>query len=388
MKRLRKVLSLLLVGVIAVTSLFCGTVTASAEANPKLIVNGFFNTDGLFCVRLDGIGKDEMKAATDATASNIMINMSADIIFGNNVNLNCVYNVIGNSLTFIIDYSTDSKGTKLELKYNSRMYDNTSVGGDLGFVWFLDPNIPGEADLIRDLIRETGANVGFGTIEWKSGEKNLKGYYDSSNTYWLNNTSAEWDLSNKPKSFDTDRWVTISDDMENGDEIILRAPTKEISSLSFSSLSSKAYTGKAIKPAVTIKDGTETLTKGTDYTVSYKNNTNIGKATVTIKGKGIYTGTKTLTFKIIPAKTTLTAKKSSSGYTLSWKKVSGIDKYQIQYSTDGGKTYKSGGTAASGKTSKILKLGSGSSYTFRIRSYKVVDGKKYYSSWSKAAAVK
>lgn len=159
---------------------------------------------------------------------------------------------------------------------------------------------------------------------------------------------------------------------------------KNISDLTFTNISSKAYTGKAIKPSVTVKDDTKTLVKGTDYTLSYMNNKNVGTATVTITGKGSYTGTKTVTFKIVPPKTTLTAKKSGSKYAISWKKVSGVTKYQIQYSIDGGKTYKSAGTAAASKTSASLKLDTSKSYTFRIRSYTTVNGKKYYSSWSKA----
>ena len=160
---------------------------------------------------------------------------------------------------------------------------------------------------------------------------NLLGLYDSTAEYWAQDVSA----------FMGAKSGTVS---------------KEISSLSFSSISSKAYTGKAIKPSVTVKDGTKTLVKGTDYTISYKNNKNIGTATVTITGKGSYTGTKSLTFKIIPAKATLAAKKSNGKYALSWKKVTGIDKYQIQYSTDSGKTYKTAGTVSSGATTKLQRL--------------------------------
>ena len=58
------------------------------------------------------------------------------------------------------------------------------------------------------------------------------------------------------------------------------------------------YNGKAKKPGVTLKLGKVTLKKNTDYTISYKNNKNIGKATVTIKGKGKYIGTITKTFTI------------------------------------------------------------------------------------------
>ena len=60
------------------------------------------------------------------------------------------------------------------------------------------------------------------------------------------------------------------------------------------------YTGKAIKPGVTVKYGKKTLKKGTDYTVTYSNNTKIGnnKAKVIIKGKGNYSGTVNKTFTI------------------------------------------------------------------------------------------
>jgi hypothetical protein len=42
------------------------------------------------------------------------------------------------------------------------------------------------------------------------------------------------------------------------------------------------------------------LKKGTDYTVPYKNNSKIGKATVTVTGEGKYEGTKTISFNIVP----------------------------------------------------------------------------------------
>ena len=58
------------------------------------------------------------------------------------------------------------------------------------------------------------------------------------------------------------------------------------------------YTGAAFEPLVTIKDGEKALVEGTDYTVTYANNTAVGTATVTITGKGNYTGTLTATFAI------------------------------------------------------------------------------------------
>lgn len=61
------------------------------------------------------------------------------------------------------------------------------------------------------------------------------------------------------------------------------------------------WTGSAVKPEVTVKRNNEThetLKEGTDYTLSWANNTNVGKATVTITGKGRYTGSQSRDFYI------------------------------------------------------------------------------------------
>ncbi len=67
--------------------------------------------------------------------------------------------------------------------------------------------------------------------------------------------------------------------------------------------SSYTYTGKAIAPAVKVVLNGKTLTKGTDYTVTYKNNVNVGTATIVVTGKGNYTGSVTKTFKIVAKST-------------------------------------------------------------------------------------
>ena len=61
------------------------------------------------------------------------------------------------------------------------------------------------------------------------------------------------------------------------------------------------YTNSPITPEVSVTWNGTQLTKDTDYTVDYKDNTNAGKATVTVSGKGNYTGTKTENFTIAPA---------------------------------------------------------------------------------------
>ena len=64
------------------------------------------------------------------------------------------------------------------------------------------------------------------------------------------------------------------------------------------STSTYAYNGKAKKPGVTVKLNGKTLKNGTDYTVSYSNNTKVGTATVKITGKGNYTGSVSKTYSI------------------------------------------------------------------------------------------
>lgn len=73
-----------------------------------------------------------------------------------------------------------------------------------------------------------------------------------------------------------------------------------IASASVTGIEDAAYTGAAIKPVPAVKLGSVTLKSGTDYEVSYKDNTEVGTATVTITGKGNYTGTVRRTFKITP----------------------------------------------------------------------------------------
>ena len=64
------------------------------------------------------------------------------------------------------------------------------------------------------------------------------------------------------------------------------------------STSTYVYDGKAKKPGVTVKLNGKTLKNGTDYTVSYSNNTKVGTAKVTITGKGNCTGSVSKTYSI------------------------------------------------------------------------------------------
>ena len=94
-----------------------------------------------------------------------------------------------------------------------------------------------------------------------------------------------------------------------------------IKSATVDSISAMKYTGKALTPAPVVKLNDKVLVKGTDYTVSYKNNKNAGTATVTITGTGDFTGTTSTTFKINKIANPMTAKAKKSSFTLSLSKV-------------------------------------------------------------------
>ena len=80
--------------------------------------------------------------------------------------------------------------------------------------------------------------------------------------------------------------------------IIPKAVTND--GITIAAIADQTYTGSAIEPAVTVTDGEKTLTLGTDYTIGYSANVNVGTATATITGKGNYTGSKDATFTIAP----------------------------------------------------------------------------------------
>ncbi len=88
---------------------------------------------------------------------------------------------------------------------------------------------------------------------------------------------------------------------------------KDISTLTISNIDDVVYTGKEIEPEITIKDNGVLLKKGTDYTVTYSNNKEVGNANATINGIGDYTGTVIKSFKIISPSNSGSGNSNGSG---------------------------------------------------------------------------
>ena len=151
------------------------------------------------------------------------------------------------------------------------------------------------------------------------------------------------------------------------------------------------YTGKAIAPAPVVKYNGKKLVKGRDYTVKYANNKAVGTATVTITGIGKYGESVKKTFRINPRAVALSAvTPGTKQLTVKWKKGKGVTGYEVQYSLK--KSFASAKkvtiTKAATVKTVIKKLLSNKTYYVRIRTYKTVKGKKYYSAWSGAKSAK
>ncbi|MDO5547969.1 MAG: fibronectin type III domain-containing protein [Eubacteriales bacterium] len=153
------------------------------------------------------------------------------------------------------------------------------------------------------------------------------------------------------------------------------------------------YNGTVRKPAVIVMDSKGKKIAASNYTVKYASGRkNVGSYKVTVMFKGTkYAGSMSTTFTINPKATTLkSVKAASKGFTAKWaKQATQTTGYQLQYSTNSKFTGAKTITIAKNKTvsKKVTKLTAKKKYYVRIRTYKTVSGKKYYSAWSKAKAV-
>lgn len=149
-----------------------------------------------------------------------------------------------------------------------------------------------------------------------------------------------------------------------------------------SDVGSHSYTGKEIEPEMSVYYKTKKLKESRDYTIKYSDNTEIGKAKITVTGINNYALFNTLTehFEIVPKKAAKPTAQSATvnSIKLTWDKSNNISGYNLQYYSNG---WKNAYTGAS-NTYTLKKLLGGTDYKFRVRTYKNVSGKTYYGSFS------
>lgn len=161
------------------------------------------------------------------------------------------------------------------------------------------------------------------------------------------------------------------------------------------SKTSYTYDGKVKNPSVTVIDSNFLGNKipSSNYTVIYPSGRiDVGTYKVTIKFKGnYYSGTSIKTFKINPASVKLNSVTSTSSgkLTAKWTKNIKATGYEIKYGIksdfSNAKTVNISNNSILSKT--LSGLSKGKKYYVKVRSYKIVSGVKYYSSWSSAKSI-
>ncbi|MDR3946368.1 MAG: cellulase family glycosylhydrolase [Ruminococcus sp.] len=155
--------------------------------------------------------------------------------------------------------------------------------------------------------------------------------------------------------------------------------------------SSVSFTGSNITPSVTVKVAGRTLTNGTDYTVSYSNNKNVGTSNVYVYGKGNYSGSLSAKFDIVPAKQQIQKLETKyKGFYIDWAQKGSATGYDVEYSVNAN---MSGAvskhlTANKPDTLTVNGLSGDKTYYVRVRSYTNVNGKVYYGAWSDVKSIK
>lgn len=158
------------------------------------------------------------------------------------------------------------------------------------------------------------------------------------------------------------------------------------------------YNKKVLKPIVTITDKNGKKLSADSYQIVYKKpGKNVGTYQAQINFRGNYTGSKTISYQILPKNSTLKSVKAlKKSFAINWKQISDkmssarISGYQIQYS-ENSKFSKAKTKTVSGykKTSTtIKKLKSKKKYYVRMRTILKTGGKTYHSKWSASKSIK
>ncbi len=198
-----------------------------------------------------------------------------------------------------------------------------------------------------------------------------------------------------------------------------------------SAIGNQTYKGSALNPKPTVKFGSTVLKEGTDYTLSWSNNTKVGTGSVTITGLNNYFASVTVNFKIVaPAPTATptpkptatptpkptatptpkptatptpkptatptpkptlsrpTAKLATAwnSVTISWKRVANAQSYIIYRQTGSGRYTKLKTLNSRTFSYKDTKVLVGTKYTYRVRACRKVGSSYIYSAYARAVS--
>ena len=239
-------------------------------------------------------------------------------------------------------------------------------------------------------------------ISIKKSSSHDDGLYSCSTSFMPSKTGAFriWIIGCAEDEETVDKAYTLSISADGKPE---PAPEPEpsyvrITDAGISGIKAKTWNGKPVVQSIKLTYNGKQLSEGTDYTVSYSGNRNVGTAHITVTGRGSYTGSVTYAFRILPKGSTVSGLvKAKKAVTVKWKRQSAkmstgrINGYQIQLSTNAKftknvKTVKVKGWKNTSK--KVARLRAGKKYYVRVRTYKNAGGRTYCSAWSGVKSVK
>jgi len=174
----------------------------------------------------------------------------------------------------------------------------------------------------------------------------------------------------------------------NNEKFTLIASFKKVKTksgdLGFDIIGDSTYKSKGASAKIKVFKGSTYLKKGRDYTLSYKNNTSVGKAKVYVKLIGDYSGKISTSFTILPTSVkSLKATPYKKTVKLKWAKNKSAKGYQIYVKNPKTGKYKKLKTLTRNKllNYKAEGLRRKTKYKFRVRAYNKVDGKYYYGDY-------
>ena len=244
----------------------------------------------------------------------------------------------------------------------------------------------------------TGSQTEVGT------SKNTFGYKLNANTnadnYAITTAEGTLTVTEKKHTHTYKEVITKATPSKNGSKITKCTECGDIQKKEVIAYPKKAtcateyvYDGKTKKPEVTVTDADGKKVSKLEYALSYTGNCkNVGTYTVKITFKNNYAGTLKKTFTVVPKGTNLKSVKSGKKQmAVQWSKQNiQTTGYQLQYAAD--KSFKKNLKAVTIKNNKVTsrkisKLAGKKKYYVKIRTYKKVAGKTYYSKWSTVKSV-
>ena len=281
-------------------------------------INGKKYINNLNTVKLLLKGTDENYSGNSLTASNIVVKVGGSVVTPKTKTLGSAQNITngvqyeltlagipGNGvLTVEVDANTltdKSQNKNILTKFDSKIeVDNTA------------PTIAASDITYGDTLQITLSDSSSLVNKWAITSSNVL-----PTTGWNEITQTQKQTVTKTGLTVGTYYIWAKDSVENVSSKSIKVTGKSIDNSSISvALNPTTYTydGTEKKPGITVKDGTNTLTVGTDYSFVYSNNINAGTGKVTITGKGNYTGTKIVNFTINKRTLTVKAEAKSKTY--------------------------------------------------------------------------